>query len=70
MWVATLRDQGRMSADVDFAVRRRAGRLVGVLHDRAGEHELAPGGFLVFGPGGLQVLDERSFFRRYRDPDS
>jgi hypothetical protein len=69
-WVATLRDQGRVPADVDFTVRRNGATLVGVLRDRTGEHELPPGGFLVLGGGGLRVLDERSFFRHYRDPDA
>jgi hypothetical protein len=68
-WVATLRDQGRIPADVDFTVRRRPAGLAGVLHDRSGEHELPPGGFLVFAPDGLRVLDELSFYRRYRAVD-
>jgi hypothetical protein len=68
-WVAALRDQGRVAADVDFTVRRRDAGLAGVLHDRAGEHELPPGGFLVFGHDGLRVFDERSFHRRYRALD-
>lgn len=66
-WVTALRDAGQVPAEVDFSVRRRGGVLVGVLRDRSGDHELAPGGFLVFGHGGLAVLDELSFFRRYRD---
>ena len=67
-WVTGLRDQGRIPADVDFHVRRRAGALLGVLQDRSGEHELPPGGFLVFSGGGLRVLDEVAFFREYRAP--
>jgi hypothetical protein len=68
-WVGALREQGRIAADVGFGTRRRGGSLVGVLRDRAGERELAQGGFLVFGPEGLRVLDERSFFLRYYEPN-
>lgn len=68
-WVGTLRERGRIPPDVHFDVRHRRGILVGVLCDRAGEHELAPGDFLVFGRDGLGVLDQRSFFRLYHDPD-
>jgi hypothetical protein len=67
-WVSALREQGRVPPDVGFTIRERRGALVGVLCDRAGDHELPPGGFLVFGHGGLHVLDERSFFRLYHDP--
>jgi hypothetical protein len=67
-WVATLREHGRIAPDVHFDVRQRGPVLVGVLRDRSGEHELEPGAFLVFGHGGLQVLDERSFFRIYHAP--
>lgn len=69
-WVAELRETGHVPPDVGFSVRCGGDALIGVLHDRAGEHELPPGAFLVFGPAGLHVLDERSFFRRYRDPDA
>jgi hypothetical protein len=68
-WVATLRERGGVPADVEFAVCRRRGALVGVLRDRLGEHELGPGAFLVFGRCGLQVLEERAFFQRYQVPD-
>lgn len=69
-WVTTLRERGGIAADVAFAVRRRAGSLIGVLHDAAGEQELEPGAFLVLGRNGLRVLDAHSFFRHYRDPDT
>jgi hypothetical protein len=68
-WVTTLRERGGVPTEVGFAVRRRRGALVGVLHDRLGEHELTPGAFLVFGRCGLHVLEERAFFQRYQDPD-
>ena len=67
-WVASLREQGLVRPDVEFTVATRRGGLVGVLRDRAGEHELAPSGYLVFGQCGLRVFDERSFFQRYHDP--
>jgi hypothetical protein len=65
-WVASLRDQGRIPADVDFTIRKRGDTLFGMLHDHQGDHELTPGAFLVFGHSGLRVLDEHSFFRQYR----
>lgn len=68
-WVARLRDQGLVPPDVDFAIRDGADGPVGVLGDRAGEYELRPTGFLVFGSRGLRVLDEVSFFGAYHDPD-
>lgn len=68
-WVHTLREGGRISADVDFTIRRRHGVAIGVLHDRAGEHELLPDWFLVFVQGQLRVLDDRSFFEQYYEPD-
>jgi hypothetical protein len=68
-WVDMLREQGRIGFDVGFGTRRRDGALVAVLRDRAGECELPQGGFLVFGQAGLRVLDERSFFLQYYEPD-
>jgi hypothetical protein len=68
-WVGTLREQGRVAPDVRFGTRRRGDALVGVLRSLAGECELLRGGFLVFGRAGLQVLDERSFFLLYHEPD-
>jgi hypothetical protein len=68
-WVTGLREQGRVPPDVHFTIRERRGDLLAVLRDRAGDHEVPRGGFLVFGNGGLHVLDERSFFRLYRDPE-
>lgn len=68
-WVTALRERGAIATDVELIIRRRGGTLIGVLRDRSGERELPPGGFLVYGRGGLQVLDERSFFRQYHDPE-
>jgi hypothetical protein len=68
-WVARLRETGLVPADVGFAVRDDQGGPVGVLGDQAGEHELRPAGFLVFGMRGLRVLDEATFFGSYHDPD-
>ena len=69
-WVGTLREQGRIAPDVGFdVVRDRRGAPVGVLRDRTGQCELPQGCFLVFGRAGLRVLDERSFFLLYREPD-
>lgn len=68
-WVSTLREQGRVRADVAFTISRRHGVPVGVLKDASGDHELAPAWFLVLGREGLHVLDDRSFFRRYHQPD-
>jgi hypothetical protein len=68
-WVGNLREQGLIPADVEFTIRREHEVPVGVLSDGAGEHELRPAGFLVFGRGGLRVLDNRTFFRQYHDPD-
>jgi hypothetical protein len=59
---------GPVAADVGFGTRRRAGALVGVLRAGAAECELTQGAFLVFGPAGLRVLDERSFFLLYYEP--
>jgi hypothetical protein len=67
-WVARLRDQGLVPPDVDFVIRDGRGGPVGVLGDQSGEHELRPAGFLVFGRGRLEVLDESSFFGQYHDP--
>lgn len=67
-WVTRLRDQGLVPPDVDFVIRDGGGGPVGVLGDQAGEHELRPAGFLVFGRGRLEVLDESSFFGQYHDP--
>ncbi|GAB3895219.1 hypothetical protein GCM10029964_074790 [Kibdelosporangium lantanae] len=68
-WVTRLRDQGLVPADVAFAIRDDPDGPVGVLGDRTGEHELRPTGFLVFSRRGLRVLDERTFFGQYHDPD-
>lgn len=68
-WVADLREEGRIRPDVGVTIRERRGALVAVLRDAAGDHELPRGGFLVFGSGGLHVLDAQSFHRLYRDPD-
>jgi hypothetical protein len=67
-WVTRLRDQGLVPPDVDFVIRDGCGGPVGVLGDKTGEHELRPAGFLVFGRGRLEVLDESSFFGQYHDP--
>lgn len=67
-WVGKLREQGLVPPDVGFAIRDGGGGPVGVLDDRDGEHELRPAGFLVFGRGGLRVLDESAFFGQYHDP--
>jgi hypothetical protein len=67
-WVTRLRDQGLVPPDVDFVIRDGGGGPVGVLGDKTGEHELLPAGFLVFGRGRLEVLDESSFFGQYHDP--
>ncbi|MCE7002678.1 hypothetical protein LWC34_07515 [Kibdelosporangium philippinense] len=64
-WVDRLRERGLVPPDVDFVIRDGE---VGVLNDRDGEHELRPTGFLVFGRGRLQVLDESTFFGQYHDP--
>ncbi|HET9141806.1 hypothetical protein [Actinophytocola sp.] len=66
-WVGELRDDGRVGPGTHLTVQRRGGALIGVLHDQSGDHELLPGSFLVFGRGGLRVLDERTFFRLYRE---
>lgn len=67
-WVAELRDRGRVPPDTYLSVQSRGNTLIGLLHDRAGSRELSPGSFLVFAPGGLEILDEAAFFRRYQDP--
>jgi hypothetical protein len=67
-WVTMLRAQGRVGPEVSFMITRRHGVPVGVLRDRAGDYELAPAAFLVFGRSGLHILDDRSFFRRYHQP--
>ena len=67
-WVERLREQGRISPDIQFRIGERDGGPIGILRDIAGEQQLRPGEFLVFGHSGLRVLDERSFFRRYHDP--
>jgi hypothetical protein len=69
-WVTKLRDQGLVAQDVDFVIRDDSGGPVGVLGDQAGKHELRLAGFLVFGRGGLKVLDEAAFYGQYRDPAS
>src|ERR1051325_1098302 len=56
-WVTRLREQGLVPPDVDFAIRDGIGGLVGVLGDDAGEHELRPTAYLVFGRGRLRVVD-------------
>ena len=68
-WVGRLRARGHVGGEIGFSVHERAGTAVGVLSDATGEHELRPSGYLVFGCGGLQVLDSRSFHRLYHDPD-
>jgi hypothetical protein len=67
-WVRTLREQGLVPPEVEFAVASRGDALVGVLRDREGEHELPLDGFLVFGRCGLRVLDQRTFLQRYHEP--
>jgi hypothetical protein len=69
-WVCTLREQGSIPPDTEFSIYPGAGAPVGVLSDRSGEQVLRRGAFLVFGHCGLRVLDERSFFRYYHEPNS
>lgn len=68
-WVNRLREQGLVASDVAFTIRDETSGPVGVLGDETGEQELRRAGFLVFGRGGLQVLDESDFFGRYHDPE-
>ena len=67
-WVARLREQGLVGSDVGFAIRDGRGGPVGVLGDGVGECELRPTAYLVFGRGGLRVVDEVAFTGQYHDP--
>lgn len=68
-WIRSLRERGLVDDEVHFRMVERDGVPVGVLHDSAGEHELPPSCFLLYGRDGLQVLDDRSFFREYHEPN-
>ncbi|MDQ3579765.1 MAG: hypothetical protein M3443_19660, partial [Actinomycetota bacterium] len=69
-WVSTLRLRGLVTEDIRFTIGHRGGVPVGVLNDRAGQHDLLPSSYLVFSRSGLAVMDHQVFVRHYREAAS